>query len=257
MTRAVHTTEVAIVTGGSGGIGRAIAEALARSGRTVVITGRDEGRLLAACAAIGQSTGGTVEGLVADAGDTDAMRGVVARTVDRFGRVDILVNNAGTGSLVGIDQSTDAEITRQFAPNVYGPAAAIGAAWPSMVARRAGCIVNISSWAARDPLPGFLIYSATKSALNAITRSCWSEGKDHGIRAFTIGPGAVETDLLRSTFDASVMPPEACMRPEDVAELVMECVDGRREEALGSCLYIRRDPASGAVVIDQDAASPA
>lgn len=249
MTGAAHTTEVAMVTGASGGIGRAIAGALARSGRTVVITGRDRGRLDEACAAIATATGARVDGMVADAADTGAMRTVVARTLDRFGRMDILVNNAGTASLAGIDQSADAEWSRQFATNVFGPAAAIAVAWPAMVSRSRGCIVNVSSWAALDPFPGFVVYAATKAALNSVTRSCWNEGKDLGIRAFTIGPGAVETDLLRSAFDESVLPREACLRPEDVAALVMECIEGRREEALGKCLYIRREPESGAVVV--------
>ena len=243
---------VAIVTGASSGIGRAIAEALGRAGDTVVISGRDGGRLAAAAGELSRATGAEVVPIVADAGDTAAMRKLVGAAVERFGRVDTLVNNAGLAEVRPIADTTDDAARTAFAANVFGPAAAIAAAWPTFVRQKRGCIVNISSWAAHDPFPGFFLYGATKSALSSLTRSCWNEGKDHGIRPFTIGPAAVETDLLRSAFDVSVLPKEACLAPADVAALVMECIQGQREEALGRCLYIRRDPESRAVRIVQE-----
>lgn len=245
-------TTVAIVTGASGGIGRAIAEALGRAGHTVVISGRDGGRLAAAADDLARATGAEIVPIVADAGDTAAMRNLVGNAVERFGRLDILVNNAGLAEVIPIGDTTDNAMRRVMAANVMGPVTAIAAAWPTFVRQQRGCIVNISSWSAHDPFPGFFLYGATKSAISSLTRSCWNEGKDHGIRPFTIGPAAVETDLLRSAFDVSVLPKEMCLSTADVAALAMACIEGKREEALGRCLYIRRDPETRAVRIIQE-----
>lgn len=252
MPKGSRDSEVAIVTGGSAGIGRAVARALARSGRIVVISGRDEARLVAAADAISRETGTEVGAYRADASSTVAMREAVSDTLDRYGRLDVIVNNAGMGRVIPIAETTDAALELVFRTNVFGPAAVIGAAWAHLVERRRGCIVNISSWAALDPFPGFFLYAATKSALNSMTRSVHNEGREHGIRAFTIGPGAVETDLLRSAFGESIVPREACLRPDEVAALVMDCVEGRRDADAGRCLYICRDSASGGVQILAD-----
>jgi len=243
---------VAIVTGGSAGIGLAIARSLGAAGYRVVITGRDGSKARRAAESTGAATGADVTPVVADAGETGAMARVVQDTVARTGRLDVLVNNAGAGKLIPIASTTPADLTSLFAVNLNGPAEAIAAAWPIFEHQRRGCIVNISSWAALDPFPGFFIYSATKAALNSLTRSCWNEGRDLGIRPFTIGPGAVETDLLRSAFDESVIPQDACLRPEDVADLAMECITGTREQSLGRCLYIRRDPDTRKIIVVQD-----
>ena len=243
---------VAIVTGGSSGIGRAIAEVLGRAGRAVVISGRDGGRLAATADALTGATGAEVVPVVADAGDTAAMRNLVGRTVERFGRLDILVNNAGLAEVIPIGDTTDEAMRRVMAANVMGPATAIAAAWPTFVRQRRGCIVNISSLSAHDPFPGFFLYGATKAALNSLTRSCWNEGRDHGIRPFSIGPGAVETDLLRSAFDEAAVPKDVCLAPTDIADLAMDCIEGKREGALGRCLYIRRDAETDAVRIIQE-----
>jgi len=247
---------VAIVTGGSAGIGRAIARSLHAAGHRVFITGRDRDKAAAAAGAIAGTGGPGVVPMAVDAGDVVAMRALVTEVVGGTGRLDVLVNNAGIGELIPIAETSEAALTRMFRANVFGPAAAIAAAWPTLVAQRRGCIVNISSWAALDPFPGFLIYGATKSALNSMTRSVWNEGRDHGIRPFTIGPGAVETDLLRSAFDESMLPRSACLAPEDIADLALACIEGKREDALGRCLYIRRDAESGAVVVEMEAEGP-
>ena len=106
---------------------------------------------------------------------------------------------------------------------------------------------RLSSWAARDPFPGFFIYAASKAALNSLTRSCVNDAAQEGfvLRAFSICPGAVETDLLRAVADESVVPTEACLEPADVADLVLACIKGDRDAESGASIYVRRDRDSG------------
>jgi short-subunit dehydrogenase len=235
---------VALVTGASAGIGLAIAGALAGAGFGLALVARDAGRLAAAARAIDAAApGASVETHALDASDARALRRLVEDVADRHGRLDLLVNNAGRADLLPIPESDDETAAAAMATNALGPLAAIAAAWPIFERQGGGRVLNVSSWAARDPFPGFLIYAATKAALNSLTRSVHNEGRGMGVVAHAIGPGAVETAMLRSAFDEGAVPPSVCLAPDHVAALALACARGDHDDHAGRCLYIRMDDA--------------
>jgi NAD(P)-dependent dehydrogenase (short-subunit alcohol dehydrogenase family) len=99
-------------------------------------------------------------------------------------------------------------------------------------------VVNTSSIATRDPFPILYAYAAAKSAVNSLARSVAIQGKPIGVRGFSVAPGAVETDLLRSLVPASALPTNKTLRPADVAAVILDCVLGRRDSENGSTIYL-------------------
>ncbi len=244
---------VALVTGASAGIGLAIAHALARAEYRLALAARTPDRLAdAERAIVAETPDAAVEVHAADASDPAAVRALVASLADRHGRLDLLVNNAGRADLLPIGASDDETARAAMAANTLGPLAAIDAAWPVFRSQRGGRIINVSSWAARDPFPGFLAYAAGKSALNSLTRSAHAEGAEIGVVAHSIAPGAVETSMLRSMFDERTLPTSACLDPRHVAELALACARGERDADAGRCLYIRMGDAGEPEIIVGD-----
>lgn len=230
---------VAIITGASSGIGLAAARMLAERGWGVALAARGEGRLRASAEAIGGSGGADrVLCVASDVAEPGEPARLVRETLSRFGRIDALINAAGAAPLTPIEKHTPEIIRNAFAVNAEAPANLIAAAWPTFAAQRRGCIVCVSSMAARDPFAGFFAYGAAKAAVNLLTLSAAREGKSKGIRAFAVGPGAVETPMLRSIFSERAVPPSACLSPEDVASVIIECVEGRRDADNGGVIYL-------------------
>jgi NAD(P)-dependent dehydrogenase (short-subunit alcohol dehydrogenase family) len=155
-----------------------------------------------------------------------------------FGRLDALVNAAGMGELHEISVTTPQLLRRTFETNTFSVALAIAAAWPVFTAQKRGCVVNVSSMATADPLPGFFVYAASKAAIDIMAKSCAIEGAGLGIRAFSVAPGAVETPLLRSLFDAQALPSSQCLEPEFIARVITDCVQGERDEDNGQVIYL-------------------
>jgi len=225
--------QVAIVTGAGSGIGKAVALALGEEGFRLALVGRDADKL--------QSTADSApEALLiaTDLSEPDAALLVVDKTVDKWGRVDVLVNNAGVAPLVPIDETTDTLIDETFAINAFAPIRLVASVWPVLRRQESGCVVNVSSMAVADPFPGFSVYAASKGAVDALTRSVINEGRVYGIRAFSVAPGAVETPLLRASFSAQAIPPTATLDPRDVARVVVDCIQGRREADLGQTILL-------------------
>lgn len=245
-------TPVALVTGASSGIGLATARLLAESGYDLVLTARNADRLSRAREGIRGEQAGRVETRIADLEQPEEAARVVRETIETFGRLDVLVNNAGMASVRTIPECDDGYIRENFALNVFGPMSAIRAAWSHWMERRAGCVVNISSWAALDPFPGFFVYGSTKAALNGVTRSCHADGADAGVRAFSVCPGAVETPMLRASFDEATVGRELCLAPSDVATVVVACVRGEREGDRGRAIYLRRAEDGGVEMFTGD-----
>ncbi|MFG0331553.1 MAG: SDR family oxidoreductase [Phycisphaerales bacterium] len=235
--------QVALITGGGSGIGLATALELAKRGFALCLAGR-RGEVLEEAGA-----------LVRDAGAADVMLRwtdvsvevesleLIERALEGLGRIDILINNAGSAPLqpVGTMKSTD--ITRCFEVNALAPAWMINAVWPHMVERGGGRIVNVSSMSARDPFPGFFAYAGAKAALNSFTRSIATEGEPHGIRGFCVAPGAVETTMLRELFDESRIARDDTLTPEDVAQIIVACAVGERDEDNGRTIWVSKDGA--------------
>lgn len=179
----------ALVTGATSGLGRAIALRLAADGADVVVHGRDQARGQATVAAI-VAAGGKASFLGADLGSADE----ALRLARAAGDIDLLVNNAGF-SVFGATADIDAaRFDALFASNVRAPFVLVGALAPGMAARGRGCIINISSMAARIGLPTGAAYGASKAALEAMTRAWTAEFSAHGVRVVAVAAGPVYTD---------------------------------------------------------------
>jgi NADP-dependent 3-hydroxy acid dehydrogenase YdfG len=188
--------KVSVVTGASSGVGSAIAQALAREGCHVCLTGRDSQRLQEVASLIKQR-GGNATFAAFDLKDSARLRAFISDAAQTHGRLDILVNAAGVDHPGTVADSREADWREMFDINVLamlaGSQAAIGA---MRATKSAGHIVTISSYAGRGE--GFRVYGATKAAVNSIGRSLTMELEDDQIRAVTILPGAIATNFGRT-----------------------------------------------------------
>lgn len=233
---------VAIITGAGSGMGLATARLLREAGYALVLAARRADALEQAAADL-RSVGPAALPVLCvptDIARHDEVKRLIDTARERLGRIDVLINNAGLARLIPIGRNTKEEIDAVYATNALGPAYAIALAWPVFEAQRRGCVVNISTKGTADPFPGFFAYAAAKSAVNSMVRSCAKEGARIGVRAFAVAPGAVETGMLRSMFSEKSLPPAACLRPEDVAGLVLDCIAGRRDADNGRTIFVRR-----------------
>ncbi|MBL9141116.1 MAG: SDR family oxidoreductase [Phycisphaerae bacterium] len=229
------------ITGAGSGIGRELAVLLAARGHALVLIGRTQSKLDAALESCRSARSASsalprLHALACDLAVPALARGAVRNAIEALGGLDAWVNCAGEAPLLPIAETTDASVERVFRTNAFGPAAAISEAWPQFVAQGHGCIVNVSTYGTLDPFPGFLAYAASKSALDSMTRSCHVEGRSHGIRAFSINPGAVETPMLRALFSADDLPTERTLHPRDVATVIVDCIEGRRDQDCGQVI---------------------
>ena len=187
------TGKVAIVTGGSKGIGRAIARALVHEGANVVATARGEAGLSAARRDIEGAGPGGVETLQADVRKYDDMTRAVDAAAARFGGVDFLINNAGVGIFSNIADLAPQQWADVIDTNLTGVYNACHAAIPHMRKRGGGFIVNISSLAGKNPFIGGAAYCASKAGLNAFSEALMQEVRYDNIRVSYVMPGSVAT----------------------------------------------------------------
>jgi NAD(P)-dependent dehydrogenase (short-subunit alcohol dehydrogenase family) len=230
--------KVAIVTGGTGGIGRATAIAFAREGAKVVVSGRREREGSAVVHEIAKA-GGVAHFVPTDvAKETDVKR-LVAETVAKFGRLDVAFNNAGIEMMVAITDATEADYRRVFDINVWGVIAAMKYEIPAMLATGGGAIVNTSSVGGHVGMAGSALYSATKHAVEGLTKSAALEFAKQGIRVNAIAPAAIVTDMIERVTggrDSEQGKKMAAWHP--VGRM------GRDEEAASAVLYLASDAAS-------------
>ena len=188
------TKKVALITGGSRGIGAAIAKRLAADGATVAITYAKDANAAASVVKEIESAGGKAIAIQADAADAGAVKGAVDKTVATFGAIDVLVNNAGTAIPKTFEQTTLEELDRVFNINVRGVMVATQAALKHM--KSGGRIIMIGSCVGeRMMTPGLVPYSATKGAVKMFTQGLSREVGKRGITVNNIQPGPIDTDL--------------------------------------------------------------
>jgi NAD(P)-dependent dehydrogenase (short-subunit alcohol dehydrogenase family) len=188
------TGKVALITGGSRGIGLAIARAYAAAGARVVLTARKADTLEAAVQAI-RAAGGEAVALAGNVGRLETIPALAEQATAVFGGVDILVNNAATNPIYGpVEQATPEIFTKIMAVNVQGPFELAKALRPAL-ARTGGSVINVSSIGGISPEPGLGIYSVSKAALLSLTKVLALEWGAEGIRVNAICPGLIRTDF--------------------------------------------------------------
>ena len=236
--------KVALVTGGSKGIGKAIAQGFADAGASVMISSRKQEQLDAAAADI-QSRGiaGEVATFAANAGEIDAARACVEATLERFGQLDILVNNAATNPYFGATLGVEpAQFDKTFQVNLRGPLFWSQAAHELALAEHPGVIVNVSSVGGLRTEFGLGVYNLTKAALIHLTRQLAMELGPN--RVVGIAPGLVQTDfsaLLIENFGddlAARMPTKRLGTPEDIANLAVFLVSEQASWITGETFVI-------------------
>jgi len=210
---------VAIVTGGSRGIGRATAARFLRAGAKVVIAGRTKADLDRAIA--GFQAGSSALPVQADvAKETDVNR-LVDDTVKAFGGLDIVVNNAANVTLAEVERLSTEDWQAMLDANLTGPFLLCRAAIPHLKRRGGGSIVNVSSLAGQNPFAGGACYAATKAGLDAFSHALMQELRQHDIRVSVVAPGSVATGFSGHSPTAA----DAWkLAPEDVAETIFHLV---------------------------------
>lgn len=218
--------KIALVTGGSTGIGLAAAQALAEQGATVYITGRRREELDAAVAFIGPSA----KGIRADASNLNDLDTVFSTIASESGRLDVLFANAGGGDMLPLGQITEAHFDRIFGTNVRGVLFTVQKALPLL--RKGSSVILTGSTAAVKGTANFSVYSASKAALRSLVRSWALDLKDSGIRINVVSPGSIRTPGLgglvpeehrQGLFDAlaAEVPLGRLGEPEEVGKAVV------------------------------------
>jgi NADP-dependent 3-hydroxy acid dehydrogenase YdfG len=218
MTDETLAGQTAIVTGAGRGIGRAVAQALVRAGAAVVLAARTR-RELADVAAGVREGGGRALAVPTDVTSAEAVEALVEQTVAELGRVDLLVTAAGVASFGPLAGSKPGDWEPMLAVNLRGAMLCCRAVLPAMLRQRRGTIINVASVAARRPIAGAAVYSATKAGIVAFSRVLAEEMRAEGVRVGVVLPGAVDTPLWDSIPggpDRSRM-----LKPEDVARAVL------------------------------------
>jgi 3-oxoacyl-[acyl-carrier protein] reductase len=207
--------QVAVITGAARGIGRAVAMRLARMGATAVLVARSRDELEVVRAEIA-TKGGVGEAMPCDLRHPKAVAALGEAIRERHGRCDILVNNAGIGNQGRpLHEMAVDDWDRLMETNLRGPFLMIRALTPLMIEAGYGHIVNISSLAGKNPLPGGAAYSASKWGLNGLTYSVAEELRPHNIRVSVVAPGSTNTSGFSGGKD-----PATKIQPEDIAAVV-------------------------------------
>jgi len=187
--------KVAVVTGGTRGIGYSIAEALLAEGAKVLICGRDGAVVKSALEHLGKGVKDRIVGTTADIRRYDDCRKLIQAAAERFGGLDILVNNAGVGIFKPVDELTPEEWNSIIETNLSGVFYCCREAIPLMRKRGGGYIFNISSLAGVNPFAGGSAYNASKFGLNGFSEAMMQDIRHDGIRVSYIMPGSVDTDF--------------------------------------------------------------
>jgi 3-oxoacyl-[acyl-carrier protein] reductase len=213
---------IALVTGGSRGIGAAIALALAETGAAVAVNYRERAADADAVVADIKSKGGRAIAVAADVSQGAAVAKMVEHVASALGPIDILVNNAGIAIVRGIDDLTESDFDATIAVNLKSAFLCIKAVLPSMRAKKWGRIVNISSGAARGAGAIGPHYNASKAGMEGLTRGYAARLVKEGITVNAVAPSLIETDMMRGRSDLAQRIPLGRMgQPEEVAQAVL------------------------------------
>jgi len=244
--------QIAVVTGGGRGIGRAIAQSLASAGAAVAVLARSQNELAETVRLI-EEAGGRARAFVADVADPAAVRNAMRSVRESLGPVDLLVNNAGAVQPLGpFAENTVEDWWRTMEVNVHGPLLCTHAVLPGMIARHGGRIINIASGAGTVSAPYFSSYITSKTALIRFTECMAIETRGQGISCFAIEPGTVRTAMAEYSLNSEegmkwlpwfgrIFEQKIDVPAERSARLVLELASGRMDALSGRFLSIYED----------------
>jgi 3-oxoacyl-[acyl-carrier protein] reductase len=221
----------AIVTGGTKGIGRAIAEALVREGISVCIAARKQNEIDTAI----KELGGAAVGFVSDVRSYEQAKALIVYAVKRLGGLDILVNNAGIDIFETVEETTPQDFRAVLETNLFGVFYCCHEAIPQMRRRGGGYIINISSLAGANPHPGMAAYNASKFGLNGFSEALMQEVRHDNIKVSYIMPGSVNTEFGGDTASDEK---SWQLTPQDIARVVIDLLH-HDDRALPSRVEIR------------------
>src|SRR5277367_3890642 len=246
MGRADMNTQVVLITGAVTGIGRATALAFAQEGSHVVISGRREeegGKLVAEL----RKSGAEAEFIRSDVRQEEDLRSLVDKTVARFGRLDAAVNCAGTEGKPGpVTEQTAETYAATFDTNVLGMLLSMKHEMRVMLAQRSGSIVNVSSTYGHTGAAGASIYSASKHAVEGLTKSAALEAAASGVRVNMVAPGPIDTGMLdrftgtaeRKASLAATVPLNRIGRPEEIAQTIVFLASDKASFSTGASYLV-------------------
>jgi NAD(P)-dependent dehydrogenase (short-subunit alcohol dehydrogenase family) len=239
-------TPVVLITGALTGIGRATAMAFAKGGASVVVSGRreDAGRALAAEL---RTLGAQAEFVQADVRHEDEVRSLVDQTVKRFGRLDVAVNNAGTEGRPGpVTEQTAETYAATFETNVLGTMLSMKHELRVMQPQGTGSIINLSSTMGQRGAPGAALYTASKHAVEGLTKVAALEGAAFGVRVNAVAPGPIDTEMLdRFTGNAdrkagliAGVPLKRAGKPDEIAQAITYLASDKASYVTGQILGV-------------------
>ena len=239
-------TPVVLITGALTGIGRATALAFAKDGASVVVSGRHENAGQALAAEL-RNLGAEAEFVQADVRHEDDVRSLVDQTVKRFGRLDVAVNNAGTEGRPGpVTEQTAETYAATFETNVLGTMLSMKHELRVMQPQGNGSIINLSSTMGQRGAPGASLYTASKHAVEGLTKSAALEGAAFGVRVNAVAPGPIDTDMLnRFTGNAdrkagliAGVPLKRAGKPDEIAQAITYLASDKASFVTGQILGV-------------------
>jgi NAD(P)-dependent dehydrogenase (short-subunit alcohol dehydrogenase family) len=240
------TKSVVLITGALTGIGRATALAFAREGADVVVSGRRDEAGLALVTEL-RALGAEAEFIRADVRHEDDVKNLVDKTVARFSRLDVAVNNAGTEGTPGpVTEQTAESYAAIFETNVLGVLLSMKHELRVMQAQGSGSVVNLSSTMGHRGAPGASLYTASKHAVEGLTKSAALEGAAFGVRVNAVAPGPIETAMLdrftgsadRKACLVAGVPLKRAGRPEEIADAIIFAASAKASFITGQIISV-------------------
>jgi len=221
--------QVALVTGASRGIGKAIAYLFAQEGMNVVICSRNENQIRKTAVEIQKDTGNLVVPVKTDVRNHVDVDKLVQSALNEFGRIDILVNNAGVAIIKSLVETTDHEYDTIMDTNLSGVFFCCKSVLPHMIKQKSGYIINISSGAGKTGFANLSVYCASKFGVIGMTESLAEEVSDYGIKVFSVCPGAVATQMQKEFMSNEEFEKRKnqMIQPEEVAQKVLQLIKGK------------------------------
>lgn len=236
--------DTVLITGASGGSGKATAILFASKGFDVVMTARQPEKLAAAAAQV-QREGNSVLAIPADVGDVQQVRSLVQKALDTCGKIDVLVNNAGICVSGPMEQTTAEDWQQLMNTNFWGCVNTIQELLPHFLERKTGTIVNVGSIGGKMPLPQMTAYCASKYAVTGLTETLRLELAPQGIHVAAVHPGVINSDFmdraqfrdrteaaaeLRRQQMSEMLKSDWVSQPEDIAKAIWDAVKNKRNE---------------------------